>query len=253
MRYLVISDIHSNLEALEAVVAAAAGAYGQIVCCGDLVGYGADPNPVVEWVRDHASIIVRGNHDKACCGIEEPDNFNPEARYSALWTRKQLSPASREYLRSLPSGPVDCPDGFSIFHGSPRDEDEYIHFAQDAGEVIGFVRQRVSFFGHTHLQGGFFRLGKAVTEEVRLASSPSNETGIAARGKLELKPDATYLLNPGAAGQPRDRDWRAAFAIYDTNGFVAYGRAAYDAETALKKIRAAGLPDFHAARLQFGR
>ena len=106
MRYLVVSDLHSNWEALEAVLADARDRYDSIVCCGDLVGYGPDPNPVVDWARAHLRAVIRGNHDRACTGLENLEWFNPVARVASVWTMSQLTPVNLDYLRNLPAGPV---------------------------------------------------------------------------------------------------------------------------------------------------
>jgi predicted phosphodiesterase len=253
MRYLILSDLHSNLEALTAVLAASEGEYDEIVCCGDIVDYGADPNAVVDWVRGRVKLLVRGNHDKACSGIANTDDFNDVARVSAGWTRSQLRPENIDYLRSLPQGPRQIGGEFAIMHGSPQDEDEYLPAAWTAAPAFEFLDDRVSFFGHTHLQGGFIRTRKQI-EAVPLMNAP--DPGASAkmhRRKLEVQNDETYLLNPGSVGQPRDGDNRAAFAIYDTDGIVEYRRAPYDIETAMKKILDAGLPEVLAYRLTVGR
>ena len=248
MRTLILSDLHSNLEALQAVLAAAEGAYDHVVCCGDLVGYGPDPDPVTNWVRENAAEVVRGNHDKACSGIEDGEDFNEPARLGVYWTRAHLSPENLQYLRNLPMGPRDVMDQFAILHGSPTDEDEYLPTPRDAAESFGLLRHRVSFFGHTHLQGGFVGTGSRISE-VSAKVVPRKKT----RGILEIQAKETYLLNPGSVGQPRDRDPRAAFAIFDTEGSVEYGRVPYDVETTMNKIREAGLPEFLAYRLSQGR
>ena len=248
MRYLVLSDLHSNLEALQAVLAITQGEYEQVVCCGDLVGYGPDPDPVVDWVREHVTEVIRGNHDKACCGVTEAEDFNEAARVVAFWTRDRLKPENLQYLRNLPRGPAAVANQLAILHGSPLDEDEYITTCAGASESISFLFHRVSFFGHTHLQGGFLQNSskamKALPPPVSLDS---------ARISLEVQPDETYYLNPGSVGQPRDGDSRAAFVIYDTAGIVEYGRAPYDVEATMAKMRQAGLPEFLAYRLSIGR
>ena len=248
MRYLILSDLHSNLEALQAVLAAADGAYEKIVCCGDLVGYGPDPDPTVEWTRTNVTDVVRGNHDKACSGITDADDFSSAARIAAYWTREHLSPENTTYLRNLPQGPHAISNQFGILHGSPGDEDEYLTTSWEAAESFGLLRHRVSFFGHTHRQGGFVKRGNRIIELPAQAKITGKE-----RGKLKIAGDETYLLNPGSVGQPRDGDNRAAFAIFDTDGLVEYGRASYDIQTTIKKIIAAGLPDFLAHRLKLGR
>lgn len=245
MRYLILSDIHANREALEAVLAHAEGAYDQILCCGDLVGYGTDPNAVVEWTRAHVTRVVRGNHDKACVGLEDLDWFNPVARASAEWTLKTLSPENADYLRRLPKGPAAV-DGFDIVHGSPLDEDEYLITLSDAAQVRPYIETPLIFFGHTHLQGGFF-LHRNGTRRIEPPHAPFDEE------TQRLEPDALYLINPGSVGQPRDGDPRAAYATYTPEErLVSYYRVAYDIGAAQNKIVEAGLPDMLAARLATG-
>ena len=154
MRYLILSDIHSNLEALEKCLRLAKGKYDQAVCLGDLVGYGPDPNPVIDHIREVANVIVRGNHDKACCGITEAEDFNIWARLATLWTRSELTPEHVAFLRGLSQGPVTV-DGFVFVHGSVADEDEYIMGAADAVPALKAQTTRAIYFGHTHIQGGF--------------------------------------------------------------------------------------------------
>lgn len=250
MRYLVISDLHSNLEALQAVLTAAKDRYERVICCGDLVGYGPDPNPVVDWVRDHAVAVVRGNHDKASCGVTDAEDFNHAARAAALWTRGHLTVENLDYLRALPVGPL-LVDGFQIVHGSAQDEDEYIFVAQDAYQDFPMLGHRLTFFGHTHLQGGFVRMGGGLVVTVQ----PSFRTGLAWQ-QLELQERDQYLLNPGSVGQPRDGDSRAAFAIYDSGaglGLVEYWRTPYDFTATQRKMAAANLPEVLSRRLALGR
>lgn len=248
MRYLVISDLHSNIEALQAVLAATQGEYEQVICCGDLVGYGPDPDPVVDWVRQNAALVVRGNHDKACAGVSDAEEFNEPAKRAAYWTRGHLKPENLQYLQTLPKGPVDINGRFSILHGSPRDEDEYISTTWEAADSIDLLYHPVTFFGHTHLQGGFFRTHRG---GVQLIAAPVPKGK--ARRLMELLAGETYYVNPGSVGQPRDRDTRAAYAIYDTVGFIEFGRTPYDLQATIRKMREAGLPEFLAHRLGVGR
>ena len=248
MRYLILSDLHANLEALQAVLAITQGDYEQVVCCGDLVGYGPDPDPVVDWVREQVTEVIRGNHDKACCGVTDAEDFNDAARMAAFWTRARLKPENLQYLRNLPQGPAAVANQFAILHGSPQDEDEYITTCAEASESIRLLRHPVSFFGHTHLQGGFLQNTRSAVEALPLTVSLDS-----ARKSLEVQPDETYFLNPGSVGQPRDGDNRAAFVIYDTKGIVEYGRAPYDFAATMAKMRQAGLPEFLAYRLSIGR
>ena len=248
VRYLVISDLHSNWEALQAVVEDAAGMYDQILCCGDIVGYGADPNSVTEWVRTHVKTTVRGNHDRACVGLEDLEWFNPVAQAASIWTMGRLTPDNADFIRELPKGPVAM-DGFQIIHGSPVDEDDYLVNAADATGAFPYVEVPVLFFGHTHIQGGFRWRGGEVVQTIG-RPHPEWQT----RNLLEIDPDCAYLLNPGSVGQPRDGDPRAAYAIYDAEGeIVSYHRVAYDVESAQRKIREAGLPELLALRLGVGK
>ena len=248
MRYLIVSDLHSNLEALKAVISAAEGEYDQVVCCGDLVGYGPDPDPVVDWVRTHAAAVVRGNHDKACSGVENAEDFNEAARAAAYWTRGQLKPENLQYLRDLPVGPMEVSGKFGMLHGSPRDEDEYITTTWEAAESFPLLRHPVTFFGHTHLQGGFLRTSRDAVQTI-----PAPVAKGKTRAVLEIQPGEMYYVNPGSVGQPRDRDNRAAFAIYDTMGIVEFGRVQYPVHATMGKMREFGLPEFLAYRLTLGR
>ena len=238
MPILILSDIHGNLEALEAVLGDAHGQYDLVICLGDLVGYGADPNAVVEWARTNLSAIVRGNHDKACSGEDSLENYNAAARASAVWTRSVLKPENLEYLEKLPRGPLRYED-FDLVHGSPLDEDEYLITLADVAPLRGHLETSATFFGHTHVQGGFL-----VTRGGAKGIAPST---------LELEPDHLYLLNPGAVGQPRDGDPRAAYAFYwPDRRVIEHRRTTYDIDKAAEKILSAGLPEALAARLYEG-
>jgi predicted phosphodiesterase len=237
--HLILSDIHGNLEALQAVLEDVRGQYDRILCLGDLVGYGADPNAVVEWARSSAAAIVRGNHDKACCGNDSLENYNPSAQLSAIWTRSVLTEENLEYLRKLPHGPLRYED-FDLVHGSPADEDEYILNIADAAIAGSYLDAQATLFGHTHVQGGFVFTHSAVGR-------------VRGEGMLELEPDHFYLLNPGAVGQPRDGDPKAAYALYWPKQGIEYCRVEYDIPAAAGKIRDAGLPDGLAARLFQGQ
>jgi len=246
VRYLIVSDLHANREGLEAVLQHAAGRYDQVLCCGDLVGYGADPNYIVEWVRANCALTVRGNHDRACTGLEDLEWFNPVAKQAALWTQAVLTPENAEWTRELPKGPL-LVDGFQMMHGAPVDEDEYMISAEEAGNSFGYLESRLAFFGHTHVQGGFIWNHSRV--ETILRTAPRSE-----RQLLEIDPDCAYLVNPGSTGQPRDGDPRAAYAVYDSgSSMLAYYRTPYDIAGAQKRIRAAGLPTVLADRLSLGR
>ena len=248
MRYLILSDIHSNLEALEKCLEVARGRYDQVLCLGDLVGYGPDPNPTVEVVRNAAPVIIRGNHDKACCGITDAEDFNPFARMATLWTRDQLTDENLVSLRNLPSGPFDI-NGFQLAHGSPRDEDEYLTGPEEALAVLREMTSPVALFGHTHLQGGFQLTSDGTFQFIRFYGQRDG-----CIFTLNLEEGTRYLINPGSVGQPRDRDWRAAFAIFDSGLHrVEYYRTSYNLSRTQEKMRQAGLPEPLITRLEFGR
>jgi predicted phosphodiesterase len=250
MRALILSDIHGNLEALEAVLAAAP------VCdavwnLGDVVGYGANPNEVIDLVRGMAAINVRGNHDRVCCGLTPLEDFNPIAAEAARWTQTVLTPNNLQWLRDLAPGPL-MPNGpeVSCSHGSLLDEDEYIVTKRDAYLPLNEATTRINFFGHTHVQGGFARHG----EDWFLLHPEFFTNTDAEEYFLELRSSACYLLNPGSVGQPRDMDWRAAFAVYDEQrAGVTFYRIPYDLAEAQARILQAGLPVRLAARLSEGR
>jgi diadenosine tetraphosphatase ApaH/serine/threonine PP2A family protein phosphatase len=242
--YLILSDLHANREALDAVLADACAAcqegFAATLCLGDLVGYGADPAYTIAWAKESAKAVIRGNHDKVCSRLDSLDLYNSAAQASAEWTHNILSEGQLEYLRSLVRGPLHF-DGFDLVHGSPRDEDEYLVQPGQANDVREFLDGPLTFFGHTHVQGGFLL-------------TPRGTTPIQSGMTLELEPDRFYLINPGSVGQPRDRDPRAAYAIYHPEErAVEFRRIAYDVEAASRKILDAGLPSTLAARLHEGR
>jgi diadenosine tetraphosphatase ApaH/serine/threonine PP2A family protein phosphatase len=247
VRYLILSDIHANLDALDAVLAAAPReTWDRVVVLGDLVGYGADPNAVVDRVRALDPLaVIRGNHDKACCGIEDASNFNHVARIAASWTEDHLTPENRNYLRDLPAGPVVIDDRVEICHGSPFDEDHYIFDAEDARRALEAGDRQLCLFGHTHLPVVFRRAGN--TYDGFLPEGDADTT-------IALQDGVRYVVNPGSVGQPRDGDPRAGFAIYDTEGpTLTLRRIPYAVDAAQRRILGAGLPASLANRLAVGR
>ncbi len=251
MRVLLLSDIHSNLEALEACLAVAPP-HDMVVNLGDVVGYGASPNQVVERSRSVGSIFVRGNHDKAASGAMELRDFNPIAGLAALWTRDQLTPDHLKWLRALPQGPVQITElpGVQFVHGSPIDEDEYVVTLRDAIEPLLISTPSLTFFGHTHLQGSF-STNNVASDYFRPLY---NTVGQAEAAEFPLKEGMRYMINPGSVGQPRDGDWRAAFAVYDSTArIVTFCRAPYNLKQAQERILTANLPQRLATRLAAGR
>lgn len=247
MRYLILSDIHSNLTALDASLAAAQGRWDKAVCLGDVVGYGPDPNEVIDRLRSLGTVTIRGNHDKATSGVADADDFNPIARTAALWTRNQLRPDNQEWLEKLPLGPLEV-DGFHIVHGAVHDEDEYLLAPAQALDSLADAPSPVTFFGHTHVQGGF------ALQEDRVSVLQFKSGGEDPYTTLEVQPGVTYMVNPGSVGQPRDGDTRAAFAIADLpNKRIELWRVPYNIIAVQKRMEANGLPEPLILRLAFGR
>jgi diadenosine tetraphosphatase ApaH/serine/threonine PP2A family protein phosphatase len=245
MRYLVLTDIHANLEALEACLAdAATRRCDQTLILGDIVGYCADPNAVVERVRALQPLaIVRGNHDKVACGLERPDGFNTVARQAASWTFDALAAEHRGWLAALPPGPRQVDALVEICHGSPFDEDAYVFDEIDAVQALRASSRPLCLFGHTH---------HPVTFELSAAGIQTVEpTG---GGEILLRGGSKYLANPGSIGQPRDGDPRAAYAVVDVEARrLETFRVRYAVEKAQAKIAQAGLPEALAQRLAAGR
>jgi len=251
LRILLLSDIHANMEALEACLAAAP-AYDAAANLGDIVGYGASPNEVIDRSRDVGKIFVRGNHDKAATGLIALDDFNALAAASAQWTRDQLTAEHQQWLQTLPHGPLSL-EGVpqaQLVHGSPADEDAYVVSIGDALVPLLAVPKPLTFFGHTHLQGGFFVNGSSAD-----GFRPEYRTvGQAESVALQLKANTRYMINPGSVGQPRDGDWRAAFALFDSEARVVhFHRTPYNLKTAQERILSANLPPRLATRLAAGR
>jgi len=250
MRVLILSDIHANLEALNAVLAAAEP-YDALWNLGDIVGYGASPNQVIDLIRPAAQINVRGNHDRVCCGLTSALGFNPVARTAAMWTKNELTLANLQWLRAVPQGPVQPEQpGVTCVHGSPLNEDQYILSMRDAWAPLQQMATAITFFGHTHLQGGFSQKGHD-WNEIRPQYITRND---AESWTMEIAPETRNLINPGSVGQPRDNDWRAAFATYSTDSTeILFHRVPYDLTAAQGRILMAGLPERLAARLREGR
>ncbi len=246
MRYLILTDIHGNSQALEAVLRVTADEpLDQILVLGDLVGYGAGPNEVVEIVRDLAlpTRVIRGNHDKVVAELEDGAGFNQIALTAVEWTTAALTGDNLEYVRELPLGPLEVGPGVAICHGSPLDEDEYLLSTDQAQRVFETAPVAVTFFGHTHIPTLFTGNGGSV--DVRILDADD--------GEIELAADRLYLVNPGSVGQPRDRDPRAAYMIFDSESHsVTPHRIEYPLEQAQQSILDAGLPPVLAQRLAVG-
>lgn len=246
MRYLILSDMHANWDAFEAVLRRARRKrFDAVLVLGDLVGYGAAPNQVVEAVRDLGQRLhtVRGNHDKVVAGIDTGANFNQTALAAAQWTSQRLTPGNLRYVRDLPKGPIQIADGLAICHGSPLDEDTYVFSDVDAWEIFSGYTNPVTFFGHTHIPSLFWLEGRMLGVKALRGTT----------GRIVLDPAGRYLINPGSIGQPRDRDPRASYMTYDSERrVVRWYRITYPIGEAQRRIRKAGLPNNLADRLAFG-
>ncbi|HWR73375.1 MAG TPA: metallophosphoesterase family protein [Nitrospirota bacterium] len=244
MRYAIISDIHSNLEALRAVLDGLADTKVDATCClGDVVGYNANPNECIDILRTEGIHCLMGNHDSRAAGLEEPDDFNPAAARAILWTREQLTPENRRFLHGLPR--EIRVDGLVLVHGSLHDTDRYILTVNDVQDNFRALREleppaRIGFFGHTHVRIVFTLSNRSILIE-------QNEN-------IRITDDRSYLINPGSVGQPRDGDPRAAFAVYDSDtSEISFHRVEYDIRVCQDKIIRAGLPPRLAERLAIGR
>ena len=246
MKYLILSDIHGNLEALQSALSHVEGMkFDKYIVLGDLVGYGASPNEVVNLVREmDPLVVIRGNHDRVACGLADGSDFNHAARDAALWTYEELVPENRDYVSLLPHGPVEVDGLFDIVHGAPWHEDYYIFQWREAYAALQRSDKALIFFGHTHIPiiwtlGDGMIGGQGITD-----------------GKYEypLEKGKRYLINPGSVGQPRDSNPQAGLAILDTDEMkMQFFRIDYNIEGAQKRIRRAGLDRFLAERLAAGR
>ena len=244
-RFLIFSDIHSNEEALSAVMRTVSRRrYDSVLCLGDLVGYGASPNSVATRVRKIQNLkIVRGNHDKVIADPSLMTNFNNSAKTAVIWTKSRLNKTNYDYVSSIPKGPLEIEKGIFICHGSPLDEDYYLFSEFDAYQVFERFEFNICFFGHTHYPCIFKQAKEGVTFSY-LRGDYHEEI---------LRKDSRYLVNPGSVGQPRDRNPYATFAEFypETRRFI-FRRVPYDIEKAAQKILKAKLPENLASRLRVG-
>ena len=241
MRSLIISDIHANLTALDTVLADA-GNFGAVWCLGDLVGYGPDPNECILRIRQLPNLVcIIGNHDAAALKQIDPATFNPEARQAIRWTQNALSEGSLIFLQNLPETIVL--DNVTLAHGSPRQPVwEYLLDTHTATRSFDHFQTPYCFVGHTHLPVIYSK--KYDSNSAHLSIPTPNS-------QVELSP--REIINPGSVGQPRDRDPRAAYAIYDSDaGTFEFRRIAYDIASVQERMRAAGLPERHIHRLSVG-
>jgi diadenosine tetraphosphatase ApaH/serine/threonine PP2A family protein phosphatase len=246
LRVAVLTDIHSNRQALEAVLAAVeAAGVDQTWCLGDMVGYGADPDACTKLVRERCDTCLVGNHDLAVLGALDTSTFSETAAAAVEWTRENVGEETLEFLGELE--PTASQGGVGLFHASPRDPVwEYVLSSDQAEAGFEAQEERVGLIGHSHIALFFVRAS---------ATRPGYVQGAQAEDGLEIElPDGQWLLNPGSVGQPRDSDPRAAWLELDTDAWTArWHRVEYDIGAAAKAIRAAGLPPALADRLDVGR
>ena len=243
MRVALMSDVHGNRHAFEAVLEAIeASTCEEMWCLGDLVGYGAEPDACVELSRRHAAICLAGNHDLGVVGALPLEQFSRGAALAARWTQETISAETRSYLEARE--PQNLEEAVGLYHASPRDPIwEYVLSPLQAELCLDVQSHKVCFVGHSHVALSFSRLpGASATGQTRGEDE-----------ELDLR-EGEWLLNPGSVGQPRDGDPRAAWLELDLDGWTAvYRRTDYDIAGAAAAIRAARLPDSLAERLSYGQ
>ncbi|MCH8064557.1 MAG: metallophosphoesterase family protein [Chloroflexi bacterium] len=243
MRIAIVADVHANLASFQAMLrhAEAGGSLDAIWCLGDTVGYGPQPNECLDLLRSYEHLAVAGNHDLAACGSMTVEEFNDAAAKAALWTEKQLTQSSREYLQSLPL--VAQRDEFTLVHGSLREPEwEYLLSTSQARAQFALQETRYSIVGHSHMP--------FVCREVELAPPTLL---FATDGERADLTEQRLILNPGSAGQPRDGDPRVGYALYDTDAAtVTFARVEYDIAATQRAMKKAGLPRWLSDRLSEG-
>ncbi len=243
MKIALISDLHGNLEALNVVVNnIRKQSIKKIICLGDLVGYGANPNECIEIVSEVAEIVIAGNHDWAVLDKTDYSNFNPVAKAAIEWTKKNTKTKNLEYLNRLAISATTKSESFLLVHSTPKDPEKwhYLFDVRDFEFQLNYFEEKCCFIGHSH-EPLFFNFRGSTGE-------------LCAKNPLKLEKKCRYIINVGSIGQPRDYDPRAAYMIVDTNSeTVELIRLPYDIPTAQKKIIEAGLPEFLALRLARGQ
>ncbi|MDP3142410.1 MAG: metallophosphoesterase family protein [Candidatus Omnitrophota bacterium] len=241
MRYGIFSDVHSNLPALEAVIAAfQKEAIDQYICIGDIVGYAANPKECITRIRELRPVLVAGNHDWACVDMIGTRELNPAAQEAVNWTKQQLSVEEKDFLKSLELLIDD--DKFTLVHGTLDNPEDFNYLSDQLDAQVNFelLSGHLCFIGHTHVPGIFI--------------GQDNHTEYMQRYPLQLSYQSKYIVNTGSVGQPRDRDPRASYCIFDcANQTIEIKRVDYDIKEAQKRIVAAGLPIFLSERLALGR
>ncbi|RRR68005.1 MAG: metallophosphoesterase [Candidatus Viridilinea halotolerans] len=249
MRILLVSDIHSNLAALEAVLLDA-GSFDQLWCLGDTIGYGPCPNECVDLMRHHANVAISGNHDLACLGQIDLRDFNPDARNANLWNGEQLTPANHAWLANLaPRTDVDA--RYMLAHGSPREPVwEYLLSVEAAQANFELFSHTICFIGHSHVQLGFRQRNPYDRVERFL---PDMHHQPPRDNVVDLSGSCRFFINPGSVGQPRDQDKRAAYALLDTDAAtLTFMRVEYDIERTQRQMVEHNLPTALIRRLDYG-
>ncbi len=244
MRYAILGDLHANLTALEAVLAAIGeeGPIDSLLSVGDVVGYGAAPREVIALLREVGATVVKGNHDAAVTGELDPRWFNPFARAAVDWTVDQLTTDERRWLTDLPLA-LDL-EHCSLAHGTPSHPErfDYVQCTEDADPSLDLLVEGVCFVGHTHVPVTVLRL-----------NDDPGRTAYTISERVDLSEAHVALVNVGSVGQPRDEDSRAAYGLYDSSsGLFELKRVEYDIDREASRIHAAGLPDVLADRLHLG-
>ncbi|MDO8735195.1 MAG: metallophosphoesterase family protein [Elusimicrobiota bacterium] len=237
MKYAIFSDIHSNLEALETVLTEISKQnVDEYICCGDIVGYGPNPNECIEKIKSIKNIkMIAGNHDKATVGLFDIEWFNDNAKAAVLWTSSQLTGENKNFLKGLPEKIIE--ENFTAVHGSPREPiKEYLIKPSDMQENLQFFETQICFVGHSHYPFVY-------TSEKSITNLQENEP-------IEIS--SKSIINPGAVGQPRDGDNRACFMILDGNK-TTFHRVNYDIKAVQKKMKIEKLPKYLVERLNYGR
>jgi len=241
VKFIIFSDIHSNLESLQSFCRVTESVlHDKKVCLGDIVGYNADPNPVVEWVRDKTDFALAGNHDYSVLNKTDPNYLNPAAYQASLWTRRNLTNSNRDFLNTLPIEKEE--DGIYWVHSSPFEPKKwhYVSTKKSAEKNFNYFDQAICFVGHSHLPGIF--------EKNKNNKVYSHDTT-----KEELDPESRYIINVGSLGQPRDGNPDPVFVFYDSvSHIVKFFRFSYDLFSTQQKIIACGLPYILADRLRKG-
>lgn len=251
MRYLILSDIHANMEAFSAVQEhAGAAGWDSVLCLGDITGYNPNPNEAIDEIRKYHDSgrltgAILGNHDNVVIGREDPYNFNDKAKQAALWHKERVRDDNKEFLSALDDALL-IDENLFIVHGSPVDPNEYLTLLFQAAISFRAMKDEnisLCFNGHTHVPCVFALDGDEVEKETL-----SKESSV-----IRLKSDRFYIINPGSVGQPRDGDPRSSYMIYDTaQSIVIHSRISYDIATTQSKIAQAGLPQDLADRLSLG-